>query len=345
VINGAQNFSFDDFTSAQSQTTSIPVVTAVSPASGPLAGGGTSVTITGTGFTGATAVDFGAAAATSVTVNSDTSITATAPAGASAGAVDVTVVTPNGTSATSPADQYTYTAPTGTATASLTDSGGNPIAGAAVTFRPASGQVTSATTASDGTASVVLAPGSYSVTMYYANGDQTKTLQVTANGPNAVSFSTVAVTAAISDPDSTDLAAASVAHAGNTGTFGPKTAVDSTTGQVTFQVLPGTNTFTAYDAGGYQTQTLTVTGPATVTFATVAVTVTVDKNGSPLTTALVAHAGNTGTYGPKTAVSGTGQVTFQVLPGTNTFTAWDGSAYTKQTLTITAATTTSISVA
>ena len=39
------------------------------------------MTITGTDFTGATAVDFGATAATGVTVVSATSITATAPAG------------------------------------------------------------------------------------------------------------------------------------------------------------------------------------------------------------------------------------------------------------------------
>ena len=51
-----------------------------------------SVTITGTGFTGATAVDFGTTAATSVTVVSDTSITADSPAGT--GTVDVTVTTP-----------------------------------------------------------------------------------------------------------------------------------------------------------------------------------------------------------------------------------------------------------
>jgi hypothetical protein len=82
-------------------------VTGVSPASGPLADG-TTVTITGSGFTGATAMDFGATPATSFTVNSDTSITATAPAAASAGPVDVTVTTPAGTSATSGADQYSY---------------------------------------------------------------------------------------------------------------------------------------------------------------------------------------------------------------------------------------------
>ena len=58
----------------------------------------------------------------------------------------------------------------------------------------------------------------------------------------------------------------------------------------------------------------------------------------------MAHAGKTGSFGPKTAVDGNGQVTFQVLPGTNTFTAWDGSAYTNETLTVTTATSTSISV-
>lgn len=90
-----------------------PAVTGVSPSSGPVAGG-TTVTITGTGFTGATGVDFGSAAvpASSFTVNSaGTSITATAPDTAVAGPpVDVTVTTPAGTSATGPADQYTYLA-------------------------------------------------------------------------------------------------------------------------------------------------------------------------------------------------------------------------------------------
>ncbi|MDR3508443.1 MAG: putative Ig domain-containing protein [Caulobacteraceae bacterium] len=85
-----------------------PTVTGVSPNSGGAAGG-TSVTITGTDFTGATAVKFGATNATGFTVNSATQITATAPAG-SAGTVDVTVVTTGGTSATGASDHFTYTA-------------------------------------------------------------------------------------------------------------------------------------------------------------------------------------------------------------------------------------------
>jgi hypothetical protein len=91
----------------------VPTVTAVSPSTGPVAGG-TSVTITGANFTGATAVMFGTTATSSFTVNSATNITAIAPAGS--GTVDVTVTTAGGTSATSAADQYTYVAvPTVTA--------------------------------------------------------------------------------------------------------------------------------------------------------------------------------------------------------------------------------------
>ncbi len=234
--------------------------------------------------------------------------------------------------------------PAGWTTASLSDSNGNPISGAAVVFRSASGSVTNATTGSDGTAGVTLTPGNYSVTMYYANGYQTQTITVTASGPNTVTFATVAVTAQISDPDSADLATASVAQAGNTGTFGPKTAVNGN-GQVTFQVLPGTNTFTAWDANGYQTKTVTITGPTTVTFATVTVTAQIsDPDSADLTTASIAQAGNTGTFGPKTPVNSNGQVTFQVLPGTNTFTAWDGSAYTTETFTITGTASISLTV-
>ena len=87
-----------------------PTVTGVSPSSG-LTAGGTSVIITGTNFTGATAVKFGATNASSYTVDSDTQITATSPPG-SAGTVDITVTTAAGTSATSASDQFTYLATT-----------------------------------------------------------------------------------------------------------------------------------------------------------------------------------------------------------------------------------------
>ena len=85
-----------------------PTVSGLSPTSGPTAGG-TTVTITGSRFTGATAVNFGANSATGFSVDSDSQITATAPANA-AGTVDVTVVTAGGTSLAGANDRYTYVA-------------------------------------------------------------------------------------------------------------------------------------------------------------------------------------------------------------------------------------------
>jgi YVTN family beta-propeller protein len=83
-----------------------PTVTGLSVSSGPTLGG-TAVTITGSGFTGATAVDFGATPAASFVVNNDTTITAVTPAEASA-TVHTTVTTPSGTSATGSGDQFSF---------------------------------------------------------------------------------------------------------------------------------------------------------------------------------------------------------------------------------------------
>jgi hypothetical protein len=74
----------------------VPLVVLVTPLVGSVSGG-TEVTITGTGLSGATAVSFGGTAATSFTVDSDLQITATTPPHA-AGPVDVAVTTPGGTS-------------------------------------------------------------------------------------------------------------------------------------------------------------------------------------------------------------------------------------------------------
>jgi large repetitive protein len=82
-----------------------PNVTKISPSSGPKAGG-TSVTITGTGFTGATTVRFGSVSAM-FALKSSTEIVAVAPA-QSAGTRDISVKTPGGTSAAVTADRFTY---------------------------------------------------------------------------------------------------------------------------------------------------------------------------------------------------------------------------------------------
>jgi hypothetical protein len=80
-------------------------ITSVNPDHGPAAGGTSSI-ITGTGFTGATAVNYGSTAASKFNVDSSTQITATSPAGK--GAVNVVVITPAGTSDTSRLNLFTY---------------------------------------------------------------------------------------------------------------------------------------------------------------------------------------------------------------------------------------------
>ncbi|MFI6310802.1 IPT/TIG domain-containing protein, partial [Nocardia fusca] len=73
----------------------VPALTTVLPNVG-LEAGGTTVIVTGTGLSTASAVTFGGTPATSFTVNSDTQITAVAPAGT--GTVQLTVTTAGGVS-------------------------------------------------------------------------------------------------------------------------------------------------------------------------------------------------------------------------------------------------------
>ena len=89
--------------------TTLPILAAVTPNTGPAAGG-TPVTISGIGFTGATAVTFGGTAATAVVVVNSYTITCTTPAKAAA-TYDVRVTTPIGTSTVQAgsADNFIYT--------------------------------------------------------------------------------------------------------------------------------------------------------------------------------------------------------------------------------------------
>jgi hypothetical protein len=86
-----------------------PKVALISPPGGGT-GGGTTVTIVGSDFTGDSEVKFGTAPASS-SVRSETEIVATAPAVVDAGPVDVTVTTGAGTSPNVSGDVFTYALP------------------------------------------------------------------------------------------------------------------------------------------------------------------------------------------------------------------------------------------
>ena len=202
-------------------TAAAPTVTGINPTSGP-ASGGTNITITGTGFNGATGVSFGSTPASNFTVNSDTQITATSPAANLSGAVDVTVTTPNGTSATGSADQFTYltaTAPTVT--------GINPTSG------PASGGTTVTITGTGFNGATGVSFGSTAASSFNVDSDT----QITATSPAAnlsgavdVTITTPNGTSATSSADQfTYITAATPTVTGINPTSGPASGGTSVT--------------------------------------------------------------------------------------------------------------------
>jgi hypothetical protein len=94
-------------------TYTLPTVTGCSATDGPSTGG-TSLTISGVGFLGATAVEVGTVAVSTFSVVNDTTITATTAADtaiADNATLDVSVISTAGSGATSPSDQFTYVVP------------------------------------------------------------------------------------------------------------------------------------------------------------------------------------------------------------------------------------------
>ncbi len=107
-----------------------PTVTAISPSSGSAAGG-TSVTITGTNFTGATIVTLGGTATASFTVVNATTITATTSAHA-VGTVDLVVTTPGGSATRT--NFFTYVSATAPTVSAVTPGQGPSTGGTMVTI-------------------------------------------------------------------------------------------------------------------------------------------------------------------------------------------------------------------
>jgi hypothetical protein len=163
------------------------------------------VTITGTGFTGATAVSFGGTAVTSFSVVSDSQITTTSPAG-SAGSVAVTVTTPRGTSALVAADQFTYAAPTPAAPA---------VTGLSPTTGSTSGGTPVTITGTGFTGATAVSFGGTAVTSFSVVSDG----QITTTSP-AGSAGSVAVTVTTPRGTSALVAADQFTYAAPTSTIG-----------------------------------------------------------------------------------------------------------------------------
>jgi hypothetical protein len=107
-----------------------PTVSGVSPSSG-TTGGGTSLTITGANFLGATAVSIGGVPVASFTINSDSQIAAVTGAH---GAATVDVVVTNSTGSGTDAASFTYATPSTPVITGVLPSSGDPAGGTSVTI-------------------------------------------------------------------------------------------------------------------------------------------------------------------------------------------------------------------
>jgi hypothetical protein len=146
-----------------------PSVSAVTPASGPDAGGNT-VLVKGMHFEKTTQVDFGGVASRSFTVLNDNTLSAVAPPGS--GTVDVTVSAGDNPSPSVSDDQYTYLppptissiSPTSGPVGTLVTINGDHLA-SATTVRFGDTAATSFTIVDDRTITAVAPPGADSVTV------------------------------------------------------------------------------------------------------------------------------------------------------------------------------------
>lgn len=222
-----------------------PVVSGLSPTTGS-AGGGTTVTITGTGFTAATAVDFGGNAGTSVTVTSATSLTVITPAHA-AGPVNVSVTGPGGTG--SLPNAFTYTA------------------------TPAVSSVAPNTGSTDGGDTVVITGTDFTgtTTVRFDNITATITGQ-TATTVTVVTPAHVAGVAVVSvtGPGGTSTVNGSFTYAAPTPTIGSISPVSGpiTGGTLVTLTGAGFTGATAVSFGGSAGTAITVTSPTSLTVTT-----------------------------------------------------------------------------
>jgi formylglycine-generating enzyme required for sulfatase activity len=224
-----------------------PMISSVSPTSGPTAGG-TAITITGTNLTGATSVTIGGSAATGVSVVNSTTVTAVTPAG-TAGAKTVAVTTPGGT-ATLP-NGFTFVVPAPTIS-SVSPTSGPTAGGTTITITGTNLTGTTSVTIGGSAATGVTVVNSTTVTAVTPAGTAgAKTVAVTTPGgtatlPNGFTFVVPAPTISSVAPSS-----------------GPTTG--GTTITITGTNLTGTTSVTV---GGVAATSVSVVSATTVTAIT-----------------------------------------------------------------------------
>jgi IPT/TIG domain len=278
-----------------------PTITSFSPASGPV---GTTVTITGTNFTGTASVKFGGTGA-SFSVASDTSLTATVPTGASTGTIAVTAPGGTATSATAftvtpPAPTITSFAPTsGPVGVNVTIGGTNFAGTTSVTFGGTSASFTVVSdTALHATVPSGATSGPIAVTTPGGTATSTTAFTVTVPAPTISGFTPT------SGPVGTTVTITGTNFTGTTGvTFAGTSA--------SFTVVSGTS-LTATVPTGASTGLIAVTTPGGTATSANAFTVTATPPPAPRISSFTPTSGPAGTKVTITGTNftGTTKVTF-----------------------------------
>ncbi len=230
-----------------------PSVSGLSLTSGTTAGGEV-VTISGSGFTGSTAVDFGTVAATDFSVVNDNTIIATAPAQAAA-TVDVTVTTYSGTSATGSADEFT-----------ISNASNPTVSGLDVTGGPTTGYTAVTILGANFTGATSVAFGGVSTTDFFVNSDNSITVYAPPQtaGTVDVTVTTYAGTSSTSSADEYTYATAALPSISSMSTSSGSTAGG------TLVTLTGSGFSDAYaiNIGDTTIYDFTVNSDSQITFVT-----------------------------------------------------------------------------
>jgi hypothetical protein len=289
---------------------SLPSVSAVTPTSGTSAGG-TVVTVTGSYFTGASAVKFGGTAASWFIVNSDSSLTAIAPPG-TAGTVDITITTPAGTSSTGSADHYTFTGSSAPTVTAVSPSSGGTGGGTAVTLTGTGftstagvyfGGIPAAFSVISDTSLVAVAPPEATATV-----DITVTNNIGTSGTGSADHFTYN---AASAPSVTSIAPSTGSTTGQamimlTGSnFTGASAVKfGTVAALSFTILSDTSILAISPPEATGTYHITVTTPSGTSSTSSSDQITVSAASNPTVTAVTPSSGSTG-GGTVAYISGT----------------------------------------